>query len=131
MMVDTNILIDLREENSDWFEWSMNAVAQGGCSTSAIVVGELASRSGTLSEILEMLEGYEIQPVALTAEVGFRAGLAQRVYREAGGKRDKLLADFLIGAHAEIAGKPLLTRDPRHYRRYFPEITIITPETEQ
>lgn len=40
----------------------------------------------------------------------------------------RALPDFSIGAHAAVAGIPLLTRDPRRYRRYFPGPEIIHPE---
>jgi hypothetical protein len=41
--------------------------------------------------------------------------------------RTRTLPDFLIGAHAAIAGMTLLTRDPRRYRTYFPKLKIIAP----
>ena len=37
------------------------------------------------------------------------------------------LPDFFIGAHAAILGAPLLTRDPRRYRSYFPTLELIAP----
>jgi hypothetical protein len=39
-----------------------------------------------------------------------------------------VLADFFIGAHAIIVDAPLITRDPRRYRAYFPGIELITPD---
>ena len=57
----------------------------------------------------------------------FLAGRAYAAYRTSGGSRTTLLADFFIGAHAEAAGLPILTRDPRRYRTYFPSVTLITP----
>jgi predicted nucleic acid-binding protein len=38
-----------------------------------------------------------------------------------------VLSDFLIGAHAEELNLPLLTRDPKMYRTYFPTLELITP----
>jgi predicted nucleic acid-binding protein len=58
----------------------------------------------------------------------FLAGKAFRRYRRAGGPRTTVLPDFFIGAHAQIAGMPLLTRDVRRYRSYFPHVTLIAPE---
>jgi predicted nucleic acid-binding protein len=40
------------------------------------------------------------------------------------------LPDFFIGAHAEVERLPLLTRDARRYRNYFPKVTLIVPESE-
>jgi hypothetical protein len=41
-----------------------------------------------------------------------------------------VLADFFIGAHAEAERLPLLTRDVRRYRSYFPNVELIAPEQE-
>ena len=132
MMVDTNIIIDLREEDSQWFDWSVNAMAHavdGRRTTSAIVLGELLSRGAGEAEIGTQLAVFEIETVPFSVSAALRAGQAYHAYRRAGGTRDRLLGDFLIGAYAVDAGEPLLTRDPRRYRTYFPELTLITPES--
>lgn len=59
--------------------------------------------------------------------VASRAGVLWRSYRRAKGKRDRLVADFLIGAHAEIRADRLLTRDRGFYRTSFRNLTIIEP----
>jgi len=41
-----------------------------------------------------------------------------------------VLADFFIGAHAAVEELPLLTRDSRRYRHFFPSVVLITPESE-
>ena len=55
------------------------------------------------------------------------AGVAHRHYRRAGGLRQSILADFLIGAHAAVLGCGILTRDARRYRNYFPRVEVIAP----
>src|SRR5258706_13294706 len=61
----------------------------------------------------------------------FLAGKAFTQYRRAGGIRTGVLADFFIGAHAAVEELPLLTRDSRRYRHYFPTVVLITPENER
>jgi predicted nucleic acid-binding protein len=131
MMVDTNIVIDLLTPESPWFEWAVRTISRaGGGEASAIVVGELAPKAEAVEGVVALLRSVRIGVVDLDREAAFRAGRAQLAYRAAGGTREKLLGDFLIGAHAQARKVPLATRDPRPYRRYFPELTLITPETE-
>lgn len=59
----------------------------------------------------------------------FLAGQVFRRYRAAGGTRNGVLPDFFIGAHAAVAGLPLLTRDVQRYRTDFPSLGLIAPES--
>ena len=61
----------------------------------------------------------------------FLAGKAFIQYRAAGGIRTGVLPDFFIGAHAAAEELPLLTRDARPYRNYFPTVVLIAPENER
>ena len=62
---------------------------------------------------------------SLTPPVGWLLKLSSSI--GAGGTKDSPLPDFYIGAHSEIEGLTLVTRDAARYRTYFPGVTIICP----
>lgn len=134
IMLDTNILIDMIEEDPIWFGWSAAAVARAArrdlVRVSPIVIGELACGGRMLPATMSFLEQLDVMVQRFDPASAQAAGEAHRAYRQAGGGRDKLLSDFLIGGHASAEGATLITRDPRRYRRYFPTLPLITPETE-
>lgn len=57
----------------------------------------------------------------------FPAGKAFQRYKARGGTRTSMLPDYFIGAHAAVAGIPLLTRDVRRYAGYFPKLELLAP----
>ena len=66
-------------------------------------------------------------PQEVWMEAGKRFARYARRRRTAHGQPRRLLADFLIGAHALLQSDRLITLDPRRYRQDFPELTIISP----
>ncbi len=60
---------------------------------------------------------------------GAALGAAQswKIYRQRGGSRQRMVADFLIGAHACSHSEQLLTRDRGFYRAYFSGLKILRP----
>lgn len=80
------------------------------------------------SEALDaFVEGNELDIIPIPREALFLAGKAFIRYRKSGGIRTGVLPDFFIGAHAAVRELPLLTRDVRRYRTYFPTVTLIAP----
>jgi predicted nucleic acid-binding protein len=61
------------------------------------------------------------QPAALTASSAWRA------YRTRSGRRDRMVADFLIATHALSQADRLLTRDRGFYRTYFSRVRVLDP----
>jgi predicted nucleic acid-binding protein len=90
-----------------------------------MVFAELAVRFDTHKELEHRLSAFTHLPMPLNA--AFQAGKAFEKYRHGGGKKARPLPDFFIGAHAYVAHLPLLTRDPRRVRSFFPSVRLITP----
>lgn len=134
MLVDSNVLIDLIEGTSAWSEWSRHAVAKaqaiGPLVINHIIVAELASLIEDEEGLEAMIASFGLSIVAFDIAGALRSGKAFHDYRRRGGKRTAILADFLIAGHASALGASLMTRDKRKIASYFPELTLITPETE-
>ena len=134
IFVDSNIVIDLLEENSHWSGWSRHEVlkvtAAGKLIANVIVLAECSAHFSDLEEELRYFEDVGIAVTEIPSAAAFRAGQAHKLYRRSGGAQRSILADFLIGAHAYALGARLLTRDRQRFSSYFPELTLITPETD-
>jgi predicted nucleic acid-binding protein len=92
-----------------------------------VIYAELSSRFSTEDLLDHKVSELNVELQRTPKHALFLAGRAYERYRRAGGTRSGVLPDFFIGAHAEVAGWPLLTRDVRRYRTYFPDLELITP----
>ena len=126
--VDTSVLLDVFGDDPKHAERSERFLAQafeqGSLVICPVVYAELAPQARNRPQLDGWLHRGGIRVVALTQEHGYTAGLAHAAYRKAGGKRERLLAEFLIGAHALHEANRLLTRDRGFYRRYFAGLDI-------
>ncbi|MBZ9675583.1 type II toxin-antitoxin system VapC family toxin [Mesorhizobium sp. ES1-1] len=132
-LIDTNILIDVWGPAGPLTGWSSSAIAscrcEGGLVLNTIVWSELAPLIRTEAALRKAADMLAMEREFLPWDAAFLAGVAHSRYRRAGGVRERTLPDFLIGAHASVAGHRLLTRDAARYRNYFPNLDIISPET--
>ena len=131
ILVDTNVLLDLVTDDPDWSEWSLarleEAALAGPVLINDVVYAETSIRYTRIEDLDNMLADAMIEIAPTPRPALFLAGKAFQHYRAAGGARTGVLPDFFIGAHAAVEGWPLLTRDARRYRRYFPKLTLIAP----
>jgi predicted nucleic acid-binding protein len=130
-LVDSNILLDLMTEDENWFEWSSNALAREADERrlviNAIVYAEISVRFTRIEELEDTLSVDVFHREAIPFEAAFLAAKAFVAYRKRGGARTNVLPDFLIGAHAAVAGYRLLTRDAARYRTAFPRLDVVAP----
>lgn len=130
-LVDSNVLIDLFDEDSEWREWSdammTRAANRGPLVINPIVFAEVSAGFHSLDDVEAALPESYLRREPLPWEAAFLAGRAFVQYRRLGGTRTAPLPDFYIGAHAAVAGYTLLTRDPLRYRHYFPTLKVVAP----
>ena len=130
-LVDTNVLVDLLDEDLEWRDWSASmlerASRQGRLVINPLVFAEVSVTFDTVEELDAALPQAYFAREPLPWSAAFVAGKAFAMHRRRRGKRSALLSDFYIGAHAAVAGYTLLTRDPERYRSYYPKLRIIAP----
>lgn len=133
--IDTNVLISLWDKDKTVNEAAEAALERAFLRGRLIVSGAvyaelLASPSLTVSFIDRFLEDTQIDVEWAIGESVWRvAGQAFKTYsrnrkKQTGSLPRRILADFLIGAHAQENGYTLLTSDKRIYRSSFPKLKI-------
>ncbi|MCE2677128.1 MAG: type II toxin-antitoxin system VapC family toxin [Burkholderiaceae bacterium] len=132
MLVDTNVLVDVLQNDPQWADWSIAQLqAQSKVhrlSINPIIYAELSLNFSTVEALDAVISRMELDLLDIPKPALFLAGKAFMQYRRGGGLKTNVLADFFIGAHAAVSGLPVLTRDTRRYQSYFPSINLVTPK---
>jgi predicted nucleic acid-binding protein len=132
--IDTNILLDILIPNETFYDASASALqdsATGSLVICDVVYAELCIQFDSQRDCDDFLKSNEIGVQALTREAHFLASRVWRTYRERGGKRTRILADFLVGAHAQAQATRLLSRGRGFYRLLFPSLELYDPAERQ
>jgi predicted nucleic acid-binding protein len=131
ILVDSNIILDILTEDPQWFEWSAQKLAEyadrGALVINPIIYAEISIGFSQQQDLESAIPTDFFRRDPLPYEAAFLAGQSFLEYRRRGGERRSPLPDFYIGAHALVAEIPLLTRDVKRYRTYFPKVQVITP----
>lgn len=131
MLVDTNVLLDVLEDDPDWIDWSLHQLrAQSQLHRLAInpvIYAELSLAFSSFEALDAVLNDMALPVLEIPRPALFLAGKAFAQYRRRGGTRTNVLSDFFIGAHAAVTEQPILTRDTSRYRSYFPTVHLIAP----
>ncbi len=129
--VDTNILLDIFGGDPEFGQPSAEAlrrcIAQGAIVACEVVWAETVTFFDKESQFLKAMETLGIGFTPVPQQAAIKAGSAWRHYRKNGGKRTRVAADFLIGAHAAAECDRLLTRDRGFYRSYFKSLKVLDP----
>ena len=131
--VDSSVLIDFFEETDPLMteaaiDTLREALRTGPVVVSDIVLAEVCTALKSGSDVLTDIEEIGIRFLATEARAALRAGEMQRRYRQRGGRRERTVPDFLIGAHALLQCQGLITRDAGFFRDYFKGLKVIVPK---
>lgn len=130
--VDSSVVLDALTGDPVWMAWSRSEIERaeslGPLWINGIVYVESGHRFDRMEQLDLALSILKLQVIGISNETFFEAAKAFRVYRARGGSRSAILPDFIIGAHAWMLDVPLLTRDPKRFRRAFPDLVVMAPD---
>src|SRR5262245_61933288 len=130
--LDSSVLLDVLIGDPVYAEASEtcigDALAREDVVVCDAVVAEVQALLDTSVNLMETLAtlGIRYQPTLEAAAM--RAGHMHKRFRSRGGKRERVVADFLIGAHALLQCDGLITRDDGFFRDYFKGLKVIVPK---
>ncbi len=138
MLLDTNVIVDALDKDQPHHSWSKkqieDAVAGNGGGISVVTLAELCAGARDPEDVEPQIKRLGITVHELPAAVAVICGRAYRRYVKArqdsgGSVPPKMpLPDFFIGAHAEIMDWQIATRDQQRFKRYFPKVSLVTPD---
>jgi predicted nucleic acid-binding protein len=130
--VDTSVLLDVFGADPEHGERSRSALSaayrRGALVACEVVWAEVRAHFPNETEFRETLGLLGIRFDGSSVDAATLAGELWRAQRTRSRMRGpRVIADFLIGAHATIQADALLTRDRGFYRDYFSDLTVIDP----
>lgn len=131
LLVDTNVLVDVLQDDPVWVDWSLAQLRAQAIIhqlvTNPVIYSEISVSFSTIEGLDRAVAVLALQMEEIPKPALFLAAKAYAQYRGRGGVKLQVLPDFFIGAHAAVAGWPLLTRDASRFRTYFPTLEVVAP----
>lgn len=129
--MDTNVLLDVFSGDTTFGPASSDALREarrrGALVACEVVWAEVSAAFASRAKAGEALGRLEIEFSPLDPIAATDAGASWRKHTRRGGARRRIVADFLIGAHAAFRADRLLTRDRGFYRSQFSGLTVVDP----
>lgn len=127
--VDSSVIIAIvRRETTGvaWVNQLILARERGSLLMCEAVWAETRQLYSSREAHVEAMNEIGLQFSPMLAPAAALAGEIQKAYRKVGGKRDRLLVDFMVGAHALAQADQLATRDNGFLRSHFRQLKILT-----
>jgi predicted nucleic acid-binding protein len=121
-------LINTSEKNHNWSLAEFTAhQALGPVVISDIVYAEFSAGMSNQAAVDQVIAQFGLQRASRDDASLFDAGQCFKLYRRKNGPKTNVLPDFFIGAAAKSLGIPLVTANPKDFRKYFTGLKIIHP----
>jgi len=127
--IDTNVLLDVFLPDKKYVDRSAallrQAYDEGALVICEVVYSELVPQFNDRSLLDSTLARINVTLSSMDSNVAYVAGEKWGLYRKVGGKKERIITDFLIGAHALLKADRFLTRDRGFYKKYFQDLKIL------
>ena len=126
--VDSSIILDVLTGNPEFADSSetllRRAMTEGKLVIGECVLAEIMPAFKDDKTLKEFLADWQIEFVPSSRDSAILAGRHFARYLSRGGRTGRIVADFLIGAHAMLHADRLLARDRGYLRDYFTRLTV-------
>ena len=131
MIVDSCILLDIATNDPVHADPSIAAIQRyqqtEQLAINPLIYGEVC-RAFLADGVLDLaLRGYHIDKLPLPYEAARIAAEAFARFKANKGRKNHILPDFFIGAHAQVERRMILTRDRKVFSQYFQDLQVIEP----
>jgi predicted nucleic acid-binding protein len=130
-LVDTSVLLDVLLDDPTFGTMSENALRDArrlaGLVICETVLAEIRPVFASDTEMESFVDDLGLEYRPCPREAAVLAGQMYAQYLKNRGTAKRVVPDFLIGAHASVAGYTLLARDRGYYRSYFHELNVVEP----
>jgi predicted nucleic acid-binding protein len=127
--LDSSIILDVLTANPRSCGSSeallCRAMAEGKLVIGECVLAEIAPAFDDENALRNFLTDWQIEYVPSSLKSAILAGSNFARYLSRGGRAGRIVADFLIGAHAVFHADRLLARDRGYLRDYFSNLTVL------
>ena len=133
LLVHSNVLLDVFEDDPTWADWSEAMLDQFSRThilcINPIIYAEVSVGFQRIEELELALAECRVRMLQIPKEALFLAAKVFFDYKKRKGTSQSPLPDFFIGAHAAVENLELLTRDLARYKTCFPKVMLISPKS--
>ena len=130
--LDSSVLFDILIGDPVYGEASEtcigDALAREDVVVCDAVIAEVQAMLDTSISLMDTLTSLGIRYLPTQEAAAMRAGHMNKRFRARGGKRERVVAAFLIGAHALLQCDGLITRDEGFFRDYYKGLKVVVPK---